>query len=107
MFPVIAATMRPMRPSGCSRGSARDEIPEQLQSFYISPIDIRQVGLRSRNNSRSDFARGALWDTFHDECRDAHCDLKKKMASGGSKRWRAFYPESTTYEMLPRPGWKH
>ena len=35
------------------------------------------------------------------------CDLKKKMASGGRKRWRAFYPESTTYEMLPRLGWKH
>jgi len=40
-------------------------------------------------------------------CRFLTCDLKQKMASGGSKRWRASYPESTTYEMLPRPGWKH
>ena len=40
-------------------------------------------------------------------CLFLDCDLKQKMASGGSKRWRASYPESTTYEMLPRPGWKH
>src|SRR5262245_36878996 len=39
-------------------------------------------------------------------CKFLTCDLKQKMASGGSKRWRASYPESTTYEMLPRPGWK-
>jgi hypothetical protein len=35
------------------------------------------------------------------------CDLKKKMAACGSKRWRAFYPESITYKMLPSLGWKH
>jgi hypothetical protein len=29
------------------------------------------------------------------------------MASGGSKRRRALYGESTTYEMRPRPEWKH
>jgi hypothetical protein len=29
------------------------------------------------------------------------------MASGGSKRWRVFYHESTTYEALPKLGWKH
>jgi hypothetical protein len=40
-------------------------------------------------------------------CRFLTCDLKQKMASGGSKRWRASYHESTTYETHPKPGWKH
>jgi hypothetical protein len=40
-------------------------------------------------------------------CKFLTCDLKQKMASGGSKRWRASYHESTTYETHPKPGWKH
>jgi hypothetical protein len=41
-----------------------------------------------------------------DACRFLTCDLRLKMASGGSKRWRALYGESTIYEMLPEIGWK-
>jgi hypothetical protein len=59
----------PNAAAGCSRGSARGEIPGRLQWSYTSPIDIRRAGLRSRNNSRSGFATDALWDTSHEGCR--------------------------------------
>lgn len=36
----------------------------------------------------------------------ADCDFTRKMASGGSKTWRALDRESTTYEMLPKFDWK-
>lgn len=35
------------------------------------------------------------------------CDFTQKMASSGSKNWRAFDGESTTWETPSKIGWKH
>ena len=96
---------------------------------FLLPSDIRRIALHLGYSNPVEFAldnllaspgaivvdRGQIRrirtlapDRRQDgACLFLDCDLKKQMASGGSKRWRAFYPESATYEMLPRPEWKH
>jgi len=74
------------------------QVITQVSAQVIFTDDDQMIEIFSANRVDDAFGVWILEET---------CDLKKKMASGGSKRWRALYPESTTYEMLPRPGWKH
>ena len=96
---------------------------------FLLPSDIRRIALHLGYSNPVEFALDNLLaspgaivvDRGHicrirtlaparrqdGACLFLDCALKQNMASGGSKRWRASYPESTTYEMLPRLGWKH
>jgi hypothetical protein len=92
-LPVLAQMMRPMRQPVVVADKLAVKFLGFFNRFTPLPLIFAEPGFDP--------------EITLDQVLPRMCDLKKKMASGGSKIWRTLYPESTTYEMLQKPGWKH
>ena len=107
MLPIVAAMMRPVRQAIVISDQVTMKFDGLLNAAASFPVVFAESSLNSKLAFYQILPRMAFLVHVMANAEALICDLKQNMASGGSKRWRALYPESTTYEMLPSPVWKH